>query len=55
MTKEKTFVVRIFDGEYTTFYTIKDTNIFSAENTILRYHRALGGTVVKVTTTEQRS
>ena len=52
--REKTFVVRIFDGENTTIYTRRDTNIFSAENTVLRYHRALGGTVIKVTTTEQR-
>ena len=53
--REKTFVIRIFDGENTTIYTTKNTNIFSAENNILRYHRALGGTVIKVTTTEQRS
>ena len=52
--REKTFVIRIFDGENTTIYTTKSTNIFSAENTILRYHRALGGTVIKITTTEQR-
>lgn len=52
--KEKLFVVRIFDGVNTTIYTTRSTNIFSAENTILRYHRALGGTAIKVTTTEQR-
>ena len=49
------YTVRIFDGEYTTIYTTEDTNIFSAENKILRYHRALGGSVIKVTTTEQRA
>ena len=52
--REKLFVVRIFDGVNTTIYTTRSTNIFSAENCILRYHRALGGTVIKVTTTEQR-
>lgn len=52
--KEKTFVVKIFDGTNSTVYTTKDTNIFSAENKIIAYHTALGGTVVKVTTTEQR-
>ena len=51
---EKTYVIRIYDGENTTIYTTKNTNIYSAENAILRYHKALGGTVVKVTTTEQR-
>jgi len=51
---EKKFVVRIFDGTHTSIYTTRDTNIFSAENKIVRYHTALGGSVVKVTTTEQR-
>jgi len=51
---EKTFVIRIFDGTYTSIYTTKDTNIFSAENKTVRRHIALGGEVVKVTTTEQR-
>ena len=52
--RDKTFVVRIFDGENTTFYTVKDTDIFTAENKAVRTHTAFGGTVVKVTTTEQR-
>ena len=52
--REKTFVVRIFDGENTTIYTTKSTNSITAENNILRYHKAFGGTVVKVTTTQQR-
>ena len=52
--REKKFVVRIFDGKYTTFYNVIVENIFTAENKILRYHRALGGDVIKVTTTEQR-
>ena len=52
--REKTFVVRIFDGNNTTVYTVKESNIFTAENKIVRYHHALGGSVVKVTTTEQR-
>ena len=51
---EKTFVVRIFDGENTTIYTTKDVDIFRAENKICKYHFALGGDVVKITTTEQR-
>lgn len=49
------YTVRIFDGKYTTIYTTEDKDIFVAENKILRYHRALGGSVVKVTTTEQRA
>ena len=52
---EKTFVVKIFDGTYSTVYTTKAENIFTAENKIVRYHTALGGSVVKVTTTEQKS
>ena len=54
MTKEKTFVIRIFDGTYTTVYTTKDTDIRNAEERIRGYHFALGGDVVKITTTEQR-
>lgn len=46
------FVVRIFDGESTTVYTTRDVNIYSAENKILKYHRAFGGKVVKVETTQ---
>ena len=54
MTKEKTYVIRIFDGVNTTIYTIKDTDIYKAENKIRGYHFALGGDIVKITTTEQR-
>ena len=52
--KEKTFVVRIFDGENTTIYTTKGYSMFTEENKIVRYHIALGGKVVKITTTECR-
>lgn len=51
---ERTFVVRIFDGENTTIYTTKGYSVFTEENKIVRYHMALGGKVVKVTTTERR-
>ena len=51
---EKKYTVRIFDGKNTTIYTTTDLDIFRAENKIRRYHKALGGTVVKVTTTESR-
>ena len=52
--KENTYVISIFDGIYTTVYTTKETNIFTAENKIIKYHTALGGSVVKVATTEQK-
>ena len=51
--KEKTFVVRIFDGTYTTFYTVKtEETADMAEYKIIGYHKALGGSVIKVTTTQ---
>lgn len=52
--KENTYVISIFDGTYTTVYTTKDVSIFSAENKIIKYHMALGGSVIKVTTSQQR-
>lgn len=52
--REKTFVVRIFDGNNTTIYTTRDTDIKRAEDKVCNYHYGLGGDVVKVTTTEQR-
>ena len=51
---EKTYVVRIFDGTYTSVYTTQDLSEKSATEKICMYHKILGGTVVKVTTTEQR-
>ena len=49
---ERTFVVRIFDGTNTTFYDIKEVDIFRAENKAIRFHTALGGSVIKVQTTD---
>ena len=51
---EKTYVVRVFDGENTTFYTTRDTDPIKAESRIRHLHIALGGDVVKMTITEQR-
>ena len=51
---EKTYVVRIFDGENTTIYTTKAVDSIQAESRIRHYHIALGGDVVKITATEQR-
>ena len=53
--KEKTFVIRVFDGKNTTIYTTRDTDIRKAESRIIDLHYALGGDVLKVTVTEQRS
>lgn len=51
--KENTFIVRIFDGTYTNFYTIKtEETAKMAEDKIIRYHKALGGSVIKVITTQ---
>lgn len=50
----KKYTVNIFDGTYTTVYTTEDKDIFNAENKIIKYHTALGGTVVKVTTIEKK-
>ena len=52
--RENKYTVRIFDGTETYIYTTKDTDIRKAENKILDYHTALGKTVVKITTTQQR-
>lgn len=48
------YTVSIFDGNYTTVYTTEDSNIFSAENKIVKYHMALGGKVIKIHTVEKR-
>ena len=50
----KTYVIKIFDGENTTIYTTKDTDIYKAENKIKKYHFALGGDLVYIKTIEQR-
>ena len=51
---KKTYVVRIFDGKNTTIYTTQALDHVQAENKIREYHFALGGDVIKITTTEQR-
>lgn len=48
----KKFAVRIFDGEYTRIYTVEEKDILSAQNKILKYHKAFGRKVVKVETTK---
>lgn len=50
----KKYTVRIFDGTYTSVYTTEDIDLASAENKIVKYHLALGGKVINVTTTERR-
>ena len=50
---EKTYVVRIFDGENTTIYATRDTDAIRAKDKIRRYHIVLGGDVEKITVTEQ--
>lgn len=54
MAREKAFTVRIFDGTNTTIYTTRGFSKSERENQIVKYHIALGGKVVKVTTTENR-
>lgn len=46
----KTFTVKVFTGECTRVYIIKDTNIFSAENKALKYHTGIGEKIIKVET-----
>ena len=50
----KRFTVRVFDGENTRVYTTEGTDIYTAENKVLKYHRAFGGKVIKVETTQIR-
>ena len=51
---ERKFVVRIFDGTFTTVYSIDGYSKEMAEKKIVDYHKAIGEQVVKVTTTEVR-
>ena len=47
------YTVRIYDGNYTSIYTTQDRTAEDAEKKIISYHQALGGKVVKTTTTQR--
>lgn len=47
------YTVRVFDGQYTSIYTTEALNGLEAENKIASYHKALGGTVEKITATQR--
>lgn len=51
---ERKFVVKIFDGTYSTLYSINGYDMQACEKKIIDFHTATGGKIVKVTTTEQR-
>ena len=52
--KEKRFQVNIFDGTNTWVWHTTAEDIFKAENKVVKYHTALGRTIVKVSTVEVR-
>ena len=49
----KNFADIFYDGNYTSIYTTQDRTAEDAEKKITDYHQALGGTVIKVTTTQR--
>lgn len=51
---ERKFVVRIFDGVFTSIYSVNGYSKEKAEKEIVDFHKAIGEKVVKVTTTEVR-
>ena len=50
--KEKLFIIRIFDGQYTYIYEVYDTDMLKAENKALKYHKAFNRAIIKLTTTQ---
>ena len=46
----KRFIVKIFDGKQTRYYTIMERNIFRAESKMIDYHQGFGRKVVRVLT-----
>lgn len=49
------YAVRIFDGKFTIIYTTEANDVPSAENKIIKYHKAMVGTpVVSIIVTEIR-
>ena len=47
------YTVRIYDGNYTSIYTTQGRTTEEVEKKIIEYHQALGGKVVKTTTTQR--
>ena len=47
------YTVRIYDGNYTSIYTTQGRTTEEVEKKITEDHQALGGKVVKTTTTQR--